>query len=69
MARNFAALQQRDAVVLGQVEEAGAEIETRLLPVGETLVPERLDLLVGRRGGAFDLRPDPLLGRRVPAAQ
>ena len=43
-------LQQRDAVVLGQVEQAGAEVEARLLPVGEALVAERLDLLVGRRG-------------------
>ena len=51
-------LQQRDAVVLGQVEQAGTEIEARLLPVGEALVPERLDLLIGRRGGVLDLAPD-----------
>ena len=43
-------LEQREPVVLGQVEQAGPEIEPRLLPVGEALVPERLDLLVGRRG-------------------
>ena len=41
-------LQERDAVVLGQVEQAGPEIEARLLPVGEPLVAESLNLLVGR---------------------
>ena len=44
-------LQQGDAVVFGQVEQAGTEIEARLLPVGEALVPEGLDLLIRRRGG------------------
>ena len=47
-------LEQRLPVVLGQVEQAGAEVEARLLPVGEALVPEGLDLLVGRRDGALD---------------
>ena len=42
---NLVRSKQRDAVVLGQVEEAGAEVEARLLPVGEALVPERLNLL------------------------
>ena len=51
-------LQQRDAVVLGQVEQAGAEIEARLLPVGEALVPEGLDLLIGRRRGVLELASD-----------
>ena len=41
-------LEQRDAVVLGQVEQAGAEVEARLLAVGEPLVPEGLDLLKRR---------------------
>src|SRR6202044_828822 len=36
-------------VVLGEVQEAGAEVEPRLLPVREALVAERLDLLVRRR--------------------
>ena len=56
-------LQQRQAVVLGQVEQAGAEVEARLLAVGEALVPERLDLLVGRRGRVLDLACDGVHGR------
>ena len=48
-------LEQREPVVLGQVEQAGAEVEPRLLPVGEALVAERLDLLVGRRGRVLDV--------------
>ena len=47
-------LQQRHAVVLGQVEQTGPEVEPRLLPVGEALVSERLDLLVGRVASACD---------------
>ena len=50
MARNFARSSSGQAVVLGQVEQAGAEVEARLLAVGEALVAEGLDLLVGRRG-------------------
>ncbi len=59
-------LQQRDAVVLGQVEQAGAEVEARLLTVGEALVPEGLDLLVRGRSGmlGLDLAPDLLRRRR-----
>ena len=60
-------LQQGDAVVLGQVEQAGAEVEARLLPVGEALVPERLDLLVGRRGRRA--RPPPRSARRAASAR
>ncbi len=45
-------LHGRRAVVLGEVEEAGPEVEAApLLPVGETLVAEGLDLLVGRGVG------------------
>ena len=47
-------LEQRLAVVLGQVEQTGAEVEPRLLAVGEALVPEGLDLLVRGWDRAFD---------------
>ena len=47
-------LEQRQAVVLGQVEQPRAEVEPRQLPVGEALVPEGLDLLVRRWDRAFD---------------
>ena len=43
------ALQQGLAVVLGQIEQAGAEVEAGLLAIGEPLRAEGLDLLVGRR--------------------
>ena len=46
-------LEQRLPVVLGQVEQAGREVEPRLLAVGESLVPEGLDLLVRRRDGTL----------------
>src|SRR3984957_17073889 len=54
-------LQQGNAVVLGQVEQAGTEIEARLLTVGEALVPEGLDLLIRRRARVpgFDADPFP----------
>ena len=55
-------LHERQAVVLGQVEQAGAEVEPGLLPVREALVAEGLDLLVRRRGGVLDL------GRRSRSA-
>ena len=41
-------------VVFGQVEEAGAEVEARLLAIGEPLVSEGLHLLKGRRRDAFE---------------
>jgi hypothetical protein len=41
-------LHERQAVVLGEVQEARPEVEPGLLPVREALVAEGLDLLVGR---------------------
>ena len=65
-------LQQRHAVVLGQVEQPCPEVEARLLPVREALVPERLDLLVGGRrrvlalAGRLRITRIRLGGRRCP---
>ena len=72
MARNFARSISGRAVVLGEVQEAGPEVEAALLPVGETLVAEGLDLLVGRGTGRrrsghrvrLDREPGPRCRRR-----
>ena len=55
-------LEQRQPVVLGQVEQPRAEVEPRLLAVGEALVPEGLDLLVRGRRGLIGLASPPSPG-------